>query len=236
MSATLGDVSDLAADLTRRTGRETAVVTDAERPVPLTFTWALTPLADTLEELVTTHQAPAYVVHFTQKDAVEHATSLLQAHVPPEAAAGARGAAGRGAVHRRVRQDPRQAAQAGDRGPPRRDAAALPTAGRAARPGRAAHRHLRHRHPRRRHQRADPDRAVHRAGQVRRPPAADPAHPRVPPDRRAGRPGRLRHRRVRRRPGARARHRERAGQGQVARPRTRRSAPRSWRRRSPSRT
>ena len=47
--------------------------------MPLTFTWALTPLAETLEELVSTHQAPAYVVHFTQKDAVEHATSLLQA-------------------------------------------------------------------------------------------------------------------------------------------------------------
>ena len=45
--------------------------------MPLTFTWALTPLAETLEELVTTHQAPVYVVHFTQKDAVEHATSLL---------------------------------------------------------------------------------------------------------------------------------------------------------------
>ncbi|WP_298518612.1 DEAD/DEAH box helicase [uncultured Nocardioides sp.] len=83
MSATLGDVTELAADLTRRTGRETATVTEAERPVPLTFSWALTPLAETLEELVTTHQAPAYVVHFTQKDAVEHATSLLQAKYLP---------------------------------------------------------------------------------------------------------------------------------------------------------
>jgi superfamily II RNA helicase len=79
MSATLGDVTELAADLTRRTGRETAVVDQAERPVPLTFTWALTPLADTLAEVVETRQAPAYVVHFTQKDAVEHATSLLTA-------------------------------------------------------------------------------------------------------------------------------------------------------------
>ena len=79
MSATLGDVSELAEDLSRRTGRETALVTDAERPVPLTFTWALTPLAETLEELVHTHQAPVYVVHFTQKDAVEHATGLLNA-------------------------------------------------------------------------------------------------------------------------------------------------------------
>jgi superfamily II DNA/RNA helicase len=88
MSATLGDVSELAADLTRRTGRETATVTDAERPVPLSFTWALTPLAETLEELVSTHQAPAYVVHFTQKDAVEHATSLLQARYIPKPPAG----------------------------------------------------------------------------------------------------------------------------------------------------
>jgi superfamily II DNA/RNA helicase len=87
MSATLGDVTDIAADLSRRTGRETATVTDAERPVPLSFAWALTPLAETLEELVGTHQAPAYVVHFTQKDAVEHATSLLQAGNLPKPAA-----------------------------------------------------------------------------------------------------------------------------------------------------
>lgn len=77
MSATLGDISELAADLTRRNGRATAIVDDAERPVPLTFTWAMTHLSETLEELVTTHQAPVYVVHFTQLAAVEHATSLL---------------------------------------------------------------------------------------------------------------------------------------------------------------
>jgi len=103
MSATLGDVSEIAADLSRRTGRDTTLVTDAERPVPLTFTWALTPLAETLEELVTTHQAPAYVVHFTQKDAVEHASSLLKAPYLPkpppalaERLAGVRFAAGFG--------------------------------------------------------------------------------------------------------------------------------------------
>ena len=82
MSATLGDMSEIAADLSRRTGRETAIVADAERPVPLTFTYALTPLAETLDELVTTGQAPAYVVHFTQAAAVEHATALLSAGLP----------------------------------------------------------------------------------------------------------------------------------------------------------
>ncbi len=78
MSATLGDMSEIAADLTRRTGRETAIVDDAERPVPLTFRYALTHLDETLEELIETRQAPVYVVHFTQAAAVEHATNLLK--------------------------------------------------------------------------------------------------------------------------------------------------------------
>ena len=78
MSATLGDVSTITGDLSRRTGRDTAVVADAVRPVPLSFTWSTDPLTDTLEELIETHQAPVYVVHFTQAAAVEHATTLLR--------------------------------------------------------------------------------------------------------------------------------------------------------------
>ncbi|MDN5745461.1 MAG: DUF3516 domain-containing protein, partial [Nocardioidaceae bacterium] len=76
MSATLGDVSALALDLTRRNGRDTSVVDDAERPVPLDFTWSLEPLAEALNELVSTGQGPVYVVHFTQAAAVEHAVAL----------------------------------------------------------------------------------------------------------------------------------------------------------------
>ncbi len=79
MSATLGDVGFFLDDLTRRTGRDSVLVDDAERPVPLDFTWSLTPLGETLTELVETKQVPAYVVHFTQKDAVEHANSLVAA-------------------------------------------------------------------------------------------------------------------------------------------------------------
>jgi len=79
MSATLGDVGFFLEDLTRRTGRESVLVDDAERPVPLSFTWSLTPLGETLAELVETKQVPAYVVHFTQKDAVAHANSLVTA-------------------------------------------------------------------------------------------------------------------------------------------------------------
>jgi hypothetical protein len=78
MSATLGDVTEIAADLTRRNGRETAVVDKAERPVPLHFSWSLDPLDDALKEIVETGQAPAYVVHFTQAAAVAHAESLLK--------------------------------------------------------------------------------------------------------------------------------------------------------------
>ena len=88
MSATLGDVAGIADDLARRTGRETALVDQAERPVPLSFTWSLEPLDDTLEELVTTGQAPVYVVHFTQAAAVEHATSLLKAKWVPAGTGG----------------------------------------------------------------------------------------------------------------------------------------------------
>ncbi len=66
MSATLGDISTIAADLTRRTRRDTAVVDDAERPVPLTYAWSVDPLHERLEELVAADQAPVYVVHFTQ--------------------------------------------------------------------------------------------------------------------------------------------------------------------------
>jgi superfamily II RNA helicase len=81
MSATLGDVTRFQADLIRRTGRPTAVVHSAERPVPLVFTFVLTPLHETLEELLSTHQAPVYVVHFTQAAAIEQAQALMSINV-----------------------------------------------------------------------------------------------------------------------------------------------------------
>ncbi|WP_250279513.1 DEAD/DEAH box helicase [Frankia sp. Cppng1_Ct_nod] len=81
MSATLGDVRRFEEDLTRRTGRSTAVVRSAERPVPLFHHYVTTPLHETLEELLTTHQAPIYVVHFTQASALERAQSLMSINV-----------------------------------------------------------------------------------------------------------------------------------------------------------
>lgn len=77
MSATLGDVARFEEDLTRRTGRPTAVVRSAVRPVPLTYSYVTTPIHETLEELMRVGQAPVYVVHFTQAAAVERAASLM---------------------------------------------------------------------------------------------------------------------------------------------------------------
>jgi superfamily II RNA helicase len=81
MSATLGDVSRFERDLTRRTGRPTAVVASAERPVPLTFRFVLEPLHETIAELLATRQAPVYVVHFTQAAAIEQAQALTSVNV-----------------------------------------------------------------------------------------------------------------------------------------------------------
>lgn len=71
MSATLGEVDFFSEDLTRRTGKPTTVVSGTERPVPLMFSYATTPVGETIEELVTTNQAPVYIVHFTQAAALE---------------------------------------------------------------------------------------------------------------------------------------------------------------------
>jgi len=81
MSATLGDTTRLREDLARRTGRETVEVASTERPVPLSFEYVTTPLHETLEELLSTHRAPVYVVHFTQAAAVEQAQALMSINV-----------------------------------------------------------------------------------------------------------------------------------------------------------
>ncbi|GJF18578.1 helicase [Mycolicibacterium cyprinidarum] len=81
MSATLGDVTFLREDLTRRTGRPTALVANAERPVPLFYSYATTPMHETIGELLETQRAPIYVVHFTQASALERAQALMSTNV-----------------------------------------------------------------------------------------------------------------------------------------------------------
>lgn len=77
LSATLGDTAFLAEDMKRRTGRSVTTVDDAERPVPLNFSYSREPLGEVVNELVHTHRAPVYVVHFSQREAVAQAQALL---------------------------------------------------------------------------------------------------------------------------------------------------------------
>jgi superfamily II RNA helicase len=81
MSATLGDVTRFEEDLRRRTGRDVAVVTGTERPVPLHPTYVTTSVHETVEDLLATGKAPVYIVHFTQQSAVEQAQALASINV-----------------------------------------------------------------------------------------------------------------------------------------------------------
>ena len=81
MSATLGDVEWLAADLSKRNSRETAVVTGVDRPVPLHYSYATTPVHETVEDLLATGQAPIYIVHFSQLAALERAQALTSVKI-----------------------------------------------------------------------------------------------------------------------------------------------------------
>ena len=81
MSATLGDTTGLRRDLTARTGRDTALVASAERPVPLDVEYRETPLHVSIEQLLSAGQTPVYIVHFTQRQATARAQSLTSLKV-----------------------------------------------------------------------------------------------------------------------------------------------------------
>jgi superfamily II RNA helicase len=81
MSATLGEVVRFETDLKRRTGKDTVTVRSAERPVPLSYSYRMTPLHETVQELLEGGQAPVYIVHFTQAAAIERAQSLMSLNV-----------------------------------------------------------------------------------------------------------------------------------------------------------
>ncbi len=81
MSATLGPMRALADDLTTRTGRETSLITGVDRPVPLHYSYALTPVHETVEDLLHTGQSPIYIVHFSQAAALERAQAMTSIKV-----------------------------------------------------------------------------------------------------------------------------------------------------------
>lgn len=76
LSATLGDTTFLEKDLEKRTGRPVSLITNAERPVPLNFSYSTTPLSEVVKELTSTHRSPVYIVHFSQREAVAQAQAL----------------------------------------------------------------------------------------------------------------------------------------------------------------
>ncbi|MGW9114488.1 DEAD/DEAH box helicase [Microbacterium sp. NPDC055683] len=81
MSATLGDTADIRADLSRRTGRSTALVAGAERPVPLHHTYSDHAAHETVEKLLEERETPVYIVHFSQAAAMERAQALASVKV-----------------------------------------------------------------------------------------------------------------------------------------------------------
>lgn len=81
MSATLGDMTRIREDLTRRTGRLAALVAGGERPVPLNFEYAMTPMHQTIEVLLNHDRAPVYIVHPTQAGALERAQALMSLNI-----------------------------------------------------------------------------------------------------------------------------------------------------------
>ncbi|HEX8296239.1 MAG TPA: DUF3516 domain-containing protein, partial [Chthoniobacteraceae bacterium] len=81
MSATLGETAFFEEELTHLNGLQTVTVASKTRPVPLEFSYSETPLAATLEGLVSGGKAPVYVVHFTQLEAAQSAQDFMSTNV-----------------------------------------------------------------------------------------------------------------------------------------------------------
>lgn len=76
MSATLGDTRKISDQLFELTKRRVALVSSANRPVPLEFQYSTEPLLDKIQKLVEKNLSPVYVVNFTQRECAELAQSL----------------------------------------------------------------------------------------------------------------------------------------------------------------
>jgi superfamily II RNA helicase len=81
MSATLGDTSFIKQVLEDLTGRQTAVVSSDQRPVPLDYTYCETPIHETLAGLISSNKYPIYVVNFTQRECVEQAQNAMSVNI-----------------------------------------------------------------------------------------------------------------------------------------------------------
>ena len=76
MSATLGDVTAIAASLEEHTGATCDWSSMPRRPVPLSYDYVTTSLEGTVELAMRRGEAPLYIVHFSQDAALATAQSL----------------------------------------------------------------------------------------------------------------------------------------------------------------
>ncbi len=79
MSATLGDTTRFEQSWKERTGRNVSVIDNAQRPVPLEFEYVVDSMTDTVPRLLSEGRWPVYIVHFSQKDAVDSAAAFNKA-------------------------------------------------------------------------------------------------------------------------------------------------------------
>jgi len=77
MSATLGATEFFERELKRLTGAPAVTVRSDVRPVPLEFEYSEQPLTEHVGELLASQRVPAYLVHFTQREAAEAAQNLM---------------------------------------------------------------------------------------------------------------------------------------------------------------
>ena len=85
MSATLGDVDEIAATLQRQTGNTVSRVMNAPRPVPLSYEYVKTPIEATVELALRAGEGPMYLVHFSQDAALSTASALASYGVATKA-------------------------------------------------------------------------------------------------------------------------------------------------------
>ena len=107
-------------ELTRRTGRPTAIVDDAVRPVPLRYEYRRTLLHHTVEGPARRRRRAPYIVNPSQKDAVAQACAGLGHQARRRGQGDRRRGAGPGQAARRLRPRPRPAPAARRRRAPRR--------------------------------------------------------------------------------------------------------------------
>ena len=80
-SATLGDMTFIANDLHKRSGRDVTQVTSVNRPTPLYHQWRMTSVSDSVSDAVEKSLTPVYVVHANQAAAIERAQGLVNLNV-----------------------------------------------------------------------------------------------------------------------------------------------------------